>query len=155
MALGPVTLSTETVEAIAARVVELLRREAAMHRQAATPPKLTAAELATRLGVERAWIYQHAAQLGAIRLGAGPRARLRFDAELVAERLSARDTWPQMAPGRPSLATRRPRRIGSSSPELLPIKGDVELSSTTATEGRPGGAQTPPAAAPKGRPAAR
>ncbi len=144
-----VTLNAEAVEAIAARVAELLRGDVSPQPQAAVPTKLTAAELAARLGVERAWIYRHAAELGAIRLGAGPRARLRFDAELVAEHLSARNTRPQTAPERPSLPTRRPRGIGSRSPDLLPIKGDPELSSTTADEGRPGRAKAPPAAAPK------
>lgn len=44
------------------------------------PPRLaTAAELATQLGVSRAYVYEHAERLGAIRLGRGPRARLRFD----------------------------------------------------------------------------
>jgi hypothetical protein len=73
------------VEAIARRVVELLR-----DAEEVGPAKLTdAATLASELGVERDWIYEHAEELGAIRLG-GPRGRLRFDREIVRERLHQR-----------------------------------------------------------------
>src|SRR4051812_40819680 len=44
---------------------------------------LDAAEIAQRCGVTRAWVYAHAAELGALRLGAGPRPRLRFDPAIV------------------------------------------------------------------------
>jgi excisionase family DNA binding protein len=40
---------------------------------------LTPAELAEYLSVERSYVYEHASELGAIRLGTGPKARLRFD----------------------------------------------------------------------------
>jgi predicted DNA-binding transcriptional regulator AlpA len=45
-----------------------------------------AAAVAAVLGVERSWVYEHADELGARRLGSGPRARLRFDLEEV-------DSW--------------------------------------------------------------
>jgi hypothetical protein len=68
-------------ERIAARVVELLRRE--------PPPRfIDAAALARILGVERDWVYSHARELGAVRLG-GPRGRLRFDRQAVCERFAA------------------------------------------------------------------
>jgi hypothetical protein len=44
---------------------------------------LTADELAIVLGVDRGYVYEHAVELGAWRLGSGPRARLRFDLEEV------------------------------------------------------------------------
>ena len=40
---------------------------------------ISAAEAARRLGVDRDWVYAHADELGAERLGDGPRPRLRFD----------------------------------------------------------------------------
>lgn len=40
---------------------------------------VTAAKLAELLGVRREYIYANADRLGAVRLGTGPRARLRFD----------------------------------------------------------------------------
>lgn len=53
------------------------------------PPRLlTATELAERIGVSRSWVYEHARELGAVRLGPGPRARLRFDPVTVAARLA-------------------------------------------------------------------
>jgi hypothetical protein len=64
------------VEATARRVVELLDRRDV----AATPPRLVdAAELASLLGVSRSTVYEHADELGAVRLGEGAKPRLRFD----------------------------------------------------------------------------
>jgi ATP-binding cassette subfamily B protein len=47
---------------------------------------LTAAQVAARFNVDRGWVYAHAAELGVVRLGEGPRARLRFDPAVVAQR---------------------------------------------------------------------
>lgn len=44
---------------------------------------LTAAEVAERFGVTRDWVYQHAEDLGALRLGEGDRPRLRFELTMV------------------------------------------------------------------------
>lgn len=38
-----------------------------------------AATLAAEWNVSRDWVYEHADELGALRLGNGPKARLRFD----------------------------------------------------------------------------
>lgn len=76
---------SDLVEAIARRVVELLRT----HERQEPPARLVdAATLAGELGVERDWVYANAERLEAIRLG-GPRGRLRFDREVVAGRLGA------------------------------------------------------------------
>lgn len=76
-------LKAEDIELIARRVVELLRE-----LPPGPPPRLVdAAELAHELGVERDWIYAHAAALGAIRLGS-PRGRMRFDIAAVRARLA-------------------------------------------------------------------
>ena len=45
---------------------------------------LLPADVARRLAVHENWVYGHADQLGAIRLGDGEKARLRFDLERVA-----------------------------------------------------------------------
>lgn len=50
---------------------------------------ISAAQVAETWGVERPWVYAHAKQLGARRLGAGKRPRLRFDPDEVAERIGA------------------------------------------------------------------
>lgn len=89
----------ELAEAIARRVVELLRCEEAEER----PVRLVdAATLARELGVEREWVYAHAEQLGAVRLG-GPNGRLRFDRHEVSRRLDGAEaaTWrPRRRPPR-------------------------------------------------------
>ncbi len=85
-------LDDETIERIARRVAELLSAEREGRADApARPVRLVdAATLAARLGVRREWVYRHARQLGAVRLG-GPRGRLRFDLDLA---LSQRPSEP-------------------------------------------------------------
>jgi hypothetical protein len=79
-----VRLDPGEAERIAALVAAELRRE--------PPPRfLDAAATARMLGVERDWVYEHAEQLGAIRLGGG-RGRLRFDRRRVRDRLEAGGT---------------------------------------------------------------
>ena len=76
------------------------------------------------------FVYEHAAELGALRLGAGPGARLRFrfrgsrtaNLLLVSRESCAADPAPKTAK-RP----RGHRRMGTSV-ELLPIRGRIERS---------------------------
>jgi hypothetical protein len=84
------------VDAIARRVVELLESGRARARGAgagarAASAYLTVSQVAARYRVSRSWVYAHQRELGAIRLGQGPRARLRFDAAVVAEAITAFD----------------------------------------------------------------
>jgi hypothetical protein len=65
-------IAAATAQAVADRVLDLIDA-----RQ--TNRLVDARELADVLGVDRDWIYAHADQLGAVRLGKGPRPRLRFD----------------------------------------------------------------------------
>src|SRR4051794_13923976 len=46
-----------------------------------------AAEIARLHGKTRSWVYEHAGELGAVRLGSGPRPRLGFSPARVAEQL--------------------------------------------------------------------
>ncbi len=119
-----VRLDDVSVEAVAQRVAELL---------AARPPAqphqsrlLSATELAKELGVERSWVYEHAIELGGIRIGDGPRPRLRFPSEELQGRLE-----------RLSGAASAPDSRGSAgmpvdSVPLLPIHGQAELTSSSA-----------------------
>ena len=109
----------DLVEAIARRVVELLRGE----ETGECPARLVdAATLARELGVEREWVYAHAAQLGAIRLG-GPQGRLRFDRREVGKRLGGADaaTWRP-----PRRAPRRPRRHLAATGSRAKIADDCK-----------------------------
>jgi hypothetical protein len=83
---GELRLAPESVEAIASRTAELLRGEA---EQQPSKRLISAAKVAETWGVDRSWVYAHARQLGARRLGAGKRPRLRFDPDEVAERIMA------------------------------------------------------------------
>lgn len=78
------SLDTKDIERIARRVAELIGDAAGP-----IPARyVDAAALARTLGVERSWVYAHADELGAVRLG-GPGGRLRFDLEDVWRRLPA------------------------------------------------------------------
>jgi hypothetical protein len=80
-----------------------------------------AAELAQRFGVSRDWAYQHASRLGVVRLGDGPRARLRFDPAKVREALAG--PQPEIPSAGAPRPPRRRRRTAGASADLLPIRG--------------------------------
>ena len=69
--------------AIVARVVEVLREEGLSPRPSEATAWLDAQEVAQRLGVSREWVYEHADELGALRIGSGPRPRLRFPPQIL------------------------------------------------------------------------
>lgn len=110
----PVTLAPAAVEAVARRVVELLADE---HATRPTARLLDAAHLAELLGVSRATIYDHAAELGAIRLGNGERPRLRFDVERALTAWRDREPEPEPRPQPPR------QRVARTDAALLPIHG--------------------------------
>ena len=89
------TLDHEDIEAIAEhaahRVVQLLGQPTPGAYQLLDPK-----ELAGALNVSLDYVYAHAADLGAMRLGDGPKARLRFDLQ-AAQRAMRRASSP---PGR-------------------------------------------------------
>ena len=102
-------LDHPSLEAIAREVAQLLGRD----DQPGAHGLLTARQVAARFNVERSWVYAHADELGVVRLGQGPRPRLRFDPAVVAQHLLAR---PARAAAAPS-----PSHVTAGAP-LLPIK---------------------------------
>jgi hypothetical protein len=85
---------------------------------------LTAAEVARRFDVSPAWVRDNAERLGGLRLGDGPRPRLRFDPERVAEELSARPVRGRSdeSDRPPERASKRRRSRGSGKRTgLLPV----------------------------------
>jgi hypothetical protein len=62
---------------------------------------LGVSEVARLLGRRPAWVYQHAAELGAFRFGNGPKARLGFD-------LASIERWKH--PSRYAVLSRSPPR---------------------------------------------
>jgi hypothetical protein len=69
----------------------------------------TAGRLAEHYDVDPSFVYQHADELGCIRLGGGKCARLRFDPNVVHERLPTVGR-PQAAPPRARPRSSRGRR---------------------------------------------
>ena len=108
------------VEAVARRVVELLAPAVG------APPRelVTAAEIAKRFHVDRSWVYGNASRLGAVRLGSGPKARLRFDADHVAAVL-AEAPDPFRRELQPSTA-RGAARDAVLPPGVEPLRGRKE-----------------------------
>jgi hypothetical protein len=71
-------------EATAARLAEIVR---------AAPGSFAlvdARQLARDLGVSLDYVYAHATELGAMRLGTGPKARIRFDLDRARQALETR-----------------------------------------------------------------
>jgi hypothetical protein len=100
-----VWMRPEFIDAIARRVLEL-GREAGPYSSVDGPELLTVAEVARRLSVSPNWVYAHKRDLGAIRLGDGPKARLRFRLAAVLAELS-RQEGPVSTNGNGSGGTRK------------------------------------------------
>jgi hypothetical protein len=83
-AAEPTRLDADDIGAIARQVAELLAR------CGAAPRYLDTAAVARMLGCSGEWVRDHAAELGAVRLGDGPKGALRFDVERVEEALERR-----------------------------------------------------------------
>ena len=97
-------------EAVASRVLDLLA-----DRQPPASGLVDAATLAHELGVTRSFVYQHADELGGIRLGSGSKPRLRFN---VAQAKAAHRAKP--TPGDvPETPPRRRRKPASGGPTVL------------------------------------
>jgi hypothetical protein len=106
-------LTPDDIEAIAQRVRELVRKDLLPARF------VDAATLAHHLGVDRDWVYAHASELGAIRLG-GPCGRLRFDLQHTTRKLAEDATG---APARhPGVRRRAGRHRQPATVELIPYE---------------------------------
>jgi hypothetical protein len=92
---------------IAARLTRLTIGTPAPHE-----PLVDAAEIARLHGKTRSWVYEHAGELGAVRLGSGPRPRLAFSPTRVAEQLERVDKPVSTPLPEPSQRQRRRQRAG-------------------------------------------
>jgi hypothetical protein len=109
------TLTAEQVEQIAGRVAELLSAT----KPAQAGGLVDATTVAAALGVSRDWVYDHASQLGGVKVGDGDRPRWRFN---LADALAAFEPA-----GEPTRATPRRRRPSNGNGRhLLPVHGEAE-----------------------------
>jgi hypothetical protein len=118
-----VDLTPQAVEQVATRVAQLLHRQQEdRERQRVSEPvgMFTVSQLAQHLHLNRAWVYEHADELGAIRLGDGPKARLRFDLHTAKTALGRQQADREPAPAAPK--PRKPRR-----PQPSPYSPDAPL----------------------------
>src|SRR3954451_14675792 len=105
-------LDLTLVDLIAQRVLQLLG-----DRNGDEIQLLTVAQVARRFQVHPSWVYANARRLGALRLGSGPKAPLRFDPRRVAmaveESTPTADEAPprQVAGAHAGGSTRRKRRL--------------------------------------------
>jgi hypothetical protein len=113
---GAVRLDANSIDAIAQRVAAILRSESLPTRE----QLITAADVAARFGVSRTWVYDNAQRLGAIRLGTGSKARLRFDSRRVSDLIRVEPNSHGRRDGRLSPAATR----WLDKADLIPIRGD-------------------------------
>jgi hypothetical protein len=112
---GAVRLDADSIDAIAKGVADILRSESLPTRE----QLVTATDVAARFGVSRTWVYDNAERLGAIRLGTGSKARLRFDPRRVSELIRGEPNSRERTTRRsPPAATRWPDKA-----DLIPIRG--------------------------------
>lgn len=85
------------IDAIAAKTAALLAESESL------PTVFTASELADYLGVGKDVVYANRARLGGVKLGDGPRARLRFLIDQI-----ELDRWRERKPSAPKPAVPKP-----------------------------------------------
>jgi hypothetical protein len=124
---APVRLAAEDLELLADLVAERVLERMGAAPATAAVVSIDAAEVASRYGVTAAWVREHADQLGVMRLGDGPKPRLRFDPERVAAALAfchaGSRSQESEAPAKTPVRRRRRSRRSDTGVELLPIRG--------------------------------
>ena len=83
----PADYDNDALDRLADLLAERLAARLKGLAPAAAEPLVDAAEIARLHGKTRTWVYEHSGELGAVRLGSGPRPRLAFSPARVAELL--------------------------------------------------------------------
>jgi hypothetical protein len=117
-------LDAISVEAVARRVVELMRAGGGVP---SARRLVDAGTLAAEFGVTRSWVYEHRDELGAVRIGAGPKPRLRFDLQAAREALPGHDGPRPLgqSPGSAGNAASVPAPLRRRPSSPLPPPGSV------------------------------
>jgi hypothetical protein len=107
----------DTIEALAQSVAERVA-ELVVATRPLRPRLVTTATVAEMIGVSPDWVRDHAAELGAFRVGDGAKGELRFDPGEVRVALERR----RLCRLAPEVVVRRPgRRRSPRNVELLPL----------------------------------
>jgi predicted DNA-binding transcriptional regulator AlpA len=112
----------DQVQAIAQAVADVLAERGLVVYAGPSPSArvLKVVEVARLLGRSSAWVYEHAAELGAIRMGRGPKARIGFDVATIEQWKREHQIAP---PQRRQPTRRRPRRTAApSNDDLIPYE---------------------------------
>lgn len=107
----------DLVEAIARRVVELLREEPATITDAPEPMLWTTSRVAAELGRSAEWVRDHRDELGVVTTS-GARPCLMFDRAVVCAWATAREPPTDVAPQPTPQVRRRASRTTSNVPLL-------------------------------------
>ncbi len=128
------TLDHEDIEAIAdelaGRLAGQVADQVAARLEGASPGRrealIDAQEVARLTGRTREWVYDHQGELGAIRLGSGPKPRLGFDpARVLALMERVDDPTPVSTPpvAKPSRHRHQRADRTAAGAELLRVRG--------------------------------
>src|ERR1700731_2784567 len=105
------------LEALAEMTAERLATKLLATAGSPAPPSertmLDPKALAKRLGVSAGYVYEHAVELGGVKIGTGPKARWRFDPGRASEAIRASTPGPSPSPPSP------PRRRSRQQPATL------------------------------------
>jgi hypothetical protein len=123
------------VDLLAGRVAERLAPLLASGAPAQPDGLVDAHEIARRMGRSRWWVYEHAGELGAVRLGSGPRARLGFSPARAEAYLKTAADLRTPVPSPPRARPRR-RRSTRTPAELLAVTRDDERAPRASASGR-------------------
>jgi hypothetical protein len=120
---GGLTFDDELLDQLADRLADRL----VARLELAIKPRETlidAGEVARIVGKTRAWVYDHAGELGAVRLGTGPKPRLGFYPARVHEHLESVASPPPIPPPTPAAPRRAPRDgYTAAGAKLLAVRG--------------------------------
>lgn len=117
--LGRLADDAQTLDRLADRLLERMTGRFA-ELLCVGEPLVDATEIARLTGRSRSWVYDHAGELGAVRLGSGPRPRLGFAPGRVLALLEAN----KRPAGRPPVGTAsrpRKRRRDGRTPAGAPL----------------------------------
>jgi transposase-like protein len=135
----PATIDATSIEVIAERVIAALRDDldalaVELVGAASSDDQLTVEQVARRLGVARSTVYAHWREWGGYKLGAGQKARIRFDSSALPIVKPTPVPHPRVAvDASPKRARRRQRRgLLVAAPRLPQTLDGVPLTHGTA-----------------------